>query len=278
MINVFQISNFASMQNYLNQEIQIIPILLIGITLLVLMSAAIILFFYFSRKKIVKTELEKAQQQIAHQKELLQTTLMTQEVERKRIAQDLHDDISSKLNIVSLNASLVREETISVKEANMLGDKILEITTTVLESSRRIAHYLLPPSLDKFGLVAALEELFDQVESSKKYRINVTFQYEDETLPKDHELHLFRMVQELINNTVKYAEAKTITLSLKSNQNTVHLHYQDDGKGFNFSEGKRTKGLGLSGIENRAAIIDATATLQSQPNMGMSLELVKQLN
>ncbi len=277
-MNVLQISNFAAMQSNSNQEIQIIPILLIGITLLVIMSTAIILFFYFSRKKIVKTELEQAQQQIAHQKELLQTTLMTQETERKRIAQDLHDDISSKLNIVSLNASLVREETITVKEANMLGGKIVEITTTVLESSRRIAHDLLPPSLDKFGLVAALEELCDQVESSRKFTVHATFQYKEQTLPNDHELHFFRIVQELINNTIKYADAKTITLSLKSTQNTVHLHYQDDGNGFELAEGKKAKGLGISGIENRAAIVDATTTFQSQPHKGMSLDLVKQLN
>lgn len=266
------------MQNNLADEIQIIPIILIGISLLVLMSAAIILFFYLSRKKIVKTELEKATLQIQHQKEMLQTSLLTQEAERKRIAQDLHDDISSKLNIVSLNASLVKEEHISVAEANALGKKIVDITTTVLESSRRIAHDLLPPSLEKFGLEAALEELCDQVEATRKFQVQASFNYEEETLPKDHELHLFRIVQELLNNTVKYADAKTVTLSLESTQNTVHLQYQDDGNGFELAEGKKAKGLGLGGIENRAAIISATMKLQSQPQNGMSLDLVKQLN
>ncbi|MAZ72102.1 MAG: two-component sensor histidine kinase [Flavobacteriaceae bacterium] len=265
------------MQNNLAEEIQIIPIILIGISLLILMSAAIVLFFYLSRKKIVKTELEKATLEIQHQREMLQTTLLTQEDERKRIAQDLHDDISSKLNIVSLHASLVREEGITPQEANTLGAKIAGITTTVLESSRRIAHALLPPSLEKFGLVAALEELCDQLESSKKYEITTVFQYEEEILPKDHELHVFRIVQELINNTVKYADAKTVNLSLQSTKNTLHLHYEDDGNGFDLSEGKKAKGLGLSGIKNRAAIIGATISLQSQPQKGMSLDVVKQL-
>lgn len=265
------------MQNNLSQETQIIPIILIGISLLILMSGAIILFFYLSRKKIVKTELEKAQQQIEHQKEMLQATLMTQEVERKRIAQDLHDAISSKLNIVSLNANLVREENISVKEANDLGGKIVELTNTVLESSRRIAHDLLPPSLEKFGLAAAMEELCDQIESSSQFTVHALFEYEEGTLPKDHELHLFRIVQELINNTIKYAAAKTVTLCLKSTQNAVHLHYKDDGKGFNLSEGKMAKGLGLGGIENRVSILGATVKMQSQPQMGMSVDVVKEL-
>lgn len=266
------------MQETIAEEVQIIPIILIGICLLILMSAAIILFFYLSRKKIVETELEKARIQITHQKEVLQTTLMTQEAERKRIAQDLHDAISSKLNIVSLNASLVTEESVTVKEANELGVKIVEITNTVLESSRRIAHDLLPPSLEKFGLAAALEELCDQIESSKKFIVHATFTYEEEALPQDQELHLFRIVQELINNTVKYAAAKTVSVSLKSTQNAVHLQYKDDGKGFDLAAGKMAKGLGLSGIENRAAMVGATITLQSQPEQGMSLELVKLSN
>lgn len=265
------------MQNKLAEEIQIIPIILIGISLLVLMSAAIILFFYLSRRKIVKTELEKAQLLIQHQQEMLQTTLMTQEAERMRIAQDLHDDISSKLNIVSLHASLVSEQNITVQDANDIGLKIAAIIGTVLESSRRIAHDLLPPSLDKFGLVAALEELCDQVESSSKFSLDVMFQYTPETLPKEQELHLFRIVQELVNNTVKYAGAKTVSLSLQSTHNGVHLHYQDDGRGFNLTEGKMVIGLGLSGIENRAAIIGAKVTMKSQPQNGMSLNLVKQL-
>jgi two-component system NarL family sensor kinase len=265
------------MQNNPVQEIQIIPIILIGILLLVLMSAAIILFFHLSRKKIVKTELEKAQQQIEHQKEMLQATLTIQEAERKRIAQDLHDAISSKLNIVSLNANLVREENISVKEANALGCKIVELTNTVLESSRRIAHDLLPPSLEKFGLAASMEELCDQIESSSKFVVHALFKYEEGILPIDHELHLFRIAQELINNTIKYAEAKTVTLSLKSTQNVVHLHYQDDGKGFDLLEGKMARGLGLGGIENRTSIIGATVKIKSHPQMGMSADLVKQL-
>jgi two-component system, NarL family, sensor kinase len=266
------------MQNSLAEEIQIIPIILIGICLLLLMSAAIILFFYLSRKKIVKTELEKAQLLIKHQQEMLQTTLMTQEAERLRIAQDLHDDISSKLNIVSLHASMVSEKDITVKESNEIGRKIDEITGTVLESSRRIAHDLLPPSLDKFGLVAALEELCEQLGSTCKFMLSSKFQYETGAISKEQELHIFRIVQELINNTVKYAEAKTVTLSLSSNQNTLHLQYQDDGKGFDMNSATLKRGLGLSGLENRATIVGAKISLKSEPNKGMSLDLVKKLN
>ena len=106
---------------------QITNIIIIALVLLLLMSAAIVIFFYLSRKRIVKTQLEKANLEIAHQKEMLQATIIVQEEERKRIAQDLHDAISSKLNIVSLNANMLSESGIPSEETNKIADSILQV-------------------------------------------------------------------------------------------------------------------------------------------------------
>ncbi|QIE58841.1 sensor histidine kinase [Rasiella rasia] len=266
------------MEEPLIQDNQIITVILIAIILLLLMSTAIIAFFYLSRKKITKTELEKARLKIDHQQEVLRTSLVTQEEERKRIAQDLHDAISSKLNIVSLNANFLTEETITTHEANTLGESIVNVTKTVLENSRRIAHDLLPPSLEKFGLVAAVDELCDQVKECGTIIIEPDLDESANVLTESNALHVFRIVQELFNNTIKYADAKLVVLSLKSIENAVHLHYQDNGKGFELETGRMAKGLGLSGIHNRAVILDAHVTLDSKPNEGMSLHLIVPTN
>jgi signal transduction histidine kinase len=89
------------------------------------MSIVLILFFYFSRKKIIQKELEKKDLEINHQKSLLRAVIITQEDERKRIAQDLHDDISSKLNIVSLNSHLLQTP-------NLSSDELMEITDIII--------------------------------------------------------------------------------------------------------------------------------------------------
>ena len=266
------------MEDALIQENQIVTVILIAIILLLLMSAAIIAFFYLSRKKIVKTELDNARMQIEHQQEVLRTTLVTQEEERKRIAQDLHDAISSKLNIVSLNANFLTEETITTQEANTLGESIVNVTKTVLENSRRIAHDLLPPSLEKFGLAAAIEELCDQIQESGTIEVKANLSDTANVLAANRALHIFRITQELFNNTIKYAQAKTVTLSLHSIENAVHLQYQDNGKGFDLAGGMLVKGLGLSGIENRAVILNAQITLESKPDEGMSLHLIVPTN
>ena len=88
------------------------------------MALAIVLFFYFSRRRIIKTELEKANLEINYQREVLQSTIITQEEERKRIAQDLHDAISSKLNVVSLNANMLSDTSISTEETVKIAENI----------------------------------------------------------------------------------------------------------------------------------------------------------
>ena len=236
------------------------------------------MFFLFSRRRIVKTELEKANLEIEHQKDVQQATIITQEEERKRIAQDMHDAISSKLNVVSLNANLLIHDEISSEETHKIANNILGVTSTVLENSRKIAHDLLPPTLQKFGLAAAMEELCDEVEETGKFKIKLNLNYTLDALLPELELHIFRIAQELMNNAIKYSEAKTLTLSLDSDEKMVVFKYKDDGKGFVLSEAKQAKGLGMSGIENRASILNAGLNIQTNPGDGLLVEISKVLD
>lgn len=169
------------MENLFSEENQIITIVIIGVLLLLLMAIALLLFFFFSRKKIVEKELEKKSIQIAHQKEMIHATILTQENERKRIAQDLHDDISSKLNVIHLNSNLLLDGELSPDDYTTVNKSIIDITGRTLQSARKIAHDLLPPILEKFGLQPAIEELIDDFNTSRKFLINYSLNY-----PKNH--------------------------------------------------------------------------------------------
>ncbi len=245
---------------------------LVTLAFLIFLGIAIVVFFIFSRKKIVKTELEKANLEIEYQKELLQSTLVTQEEERKRIAQDLHDAISSKLNVVSLNANMLAGVE-DPEEVQKIGENIRKITGTVLENSRRIAHDLLPPTLEKFGLQAALEELCEEVDHTQAFEIHSNIDYPDGKLTEKCELHLFRIVQELLNNSIKHSGAKNIEVALTTEGKGVSLHYKDDGKGFDLEKARKAKGLGMSGIENRAQLLDAKLEIFSEPNKGIDVTI-----
>ncbi|UUC47324.1 sensor histidine kinase [Flavobacterium cerinum] len=241
----------------------------------VLMIIAVLFFVYYSRKKIIQKELEKKDLEIDYQKKLLQATILTQEKERERIAQDLHDDISSKLNIISLNSHLLASADLSPVEVKEITDNIVTTTAVVLESSRTIAHNLLPPILDKFGLHAAIEELCQQC-SGGDIRIDYKNGYKQrifETIPNEQHLHIFRILQELINNSLRHGKATRITINFDIDKNETHCHYSDNGKGFDTKEIKKLAGLGMKNIESRVAMLHGTLKVESEINKGIQVTI-----
>lgn len=153
-----------------NEEIKIAQTIIAVALAFLSIALVMILFFYFSRKKIVQKEIEKRELEVNHQKELLHSVLVTQEPERKRIAQDLHDDISSKLNVVALHTHLLSTPDITDLERTEIMQQISDLTGEALENSRRIAHDLLPPVFERFGLHAGIEELVLEFKTRKTCR------------------------------------------------------------------------------------------------------------
>ncbi|WP_415373981.1 sensor histidine kinase [Patiriisocius sp. Uisw_017] len=254
-----------------NQE-SLIAVLAYGIVFISLLLLGLMLFFHYSRKKIVQEQVSKIEMKLYHQKNVLKATIATQEEERTRIAQDLHDDISSKLNIVSLTTNMLLDDTAFSKEHYKSLNHILEVTTTTLESSRKIAHDLLPPILDKFGLEVALEELLDDYIRTNKLQVL----YEINRLPlvlKSNELHVFRIVQELINNAIRHANASQVQINLNATDSGFLLKFEDNGVGFDTTDFEEKAGLGIQNIKSRAAILNATLTAESTLGVGSNFIL-----
>ena len=251
----------------LQEDAQIIVIILIAILVLLLMAGALIVFFFFSRKKIINAELEKANLEITYQKDLLHATIQTQEEERKRIAQDLHDAISAKLNVVSLSTNVLIGGGLTEKEEEETLSHILSITTKILESSRRLAHNLLPPILENFGLQAAIEELCEEFVQSKKITIDYQINYNESILPKDNELHLFRIIQELLNNSVRHGQAGHVELKIED-RDQLTINYADNGNGFDPVAVEKKKGIGLKNIESRVDILGGELSYHSEIGNG----------
>lgn len=232
----------------------------------------LVLFFYFSRKKIVKIAVEKKNQEIHYQKEILQSVIQTQEEERMRIAQDLHDDISSKLNIVSLNTHLLKTPNLSEAEFAEITDNIVSLTKKALENSRRIAHDLLPPVFEKFGLHAAVEELVLDFSTAKNVQINYENELDFSALDVNKQLHIFRILQELLNNSMRHGKATTISITFVGKNKQNICVYTDDGVGFNTNLGNQKRGIGMQNIESRINFLGGTINVQSEINKGVQIE------
>lgn len=238
----------------------------------ILMALVLVLFFYFSRKKIIKQEIEKNNLELLHQKELLIAVLITQEEERKRIAQDLHDDISSKLNIVSLNSHMLKATDLSDSEIDEITTTIINLTTKALDSSRRIAHDLLPPVLEKFGLNAGIAELAIEFNSSKSVMVNYENNIDFDTVATDKQLHIFRILQELMNNSLRHGKAKNINIIFNSMEGNMTCNYSDNGVGFDVDDKKNQNGLGMKNIEGRINFINGAMKITSKINNGIQVE------
>lgn len=246
-------------------------IVIAGIFLMFFMSILLLLFFYFSKKKIIKKELEKKTLELDYQKDLINATLEVQETERKRIAQDLHDDISSKLNIVSLNSHLLTTPDLNAEEISDITVTIINLVTKALDNSRRIAHDLLPPVLDKFGLHAGLEELCFEFNSSKSIAVNFENEVKFNDDDKNRHLHVFRIIQELMNNSLRHGKATAVSLTFKEENGKIVCNYSDNGKGFDVKSPEVRRGLGMKNIESRIIFLQGTMTINSVINKGTNV-------
>jgi len=250
---------------------ELVAIILYISLFFIVVAVALIIFFYYSRKKIIQKELEKKDLVLQYQKEQLHAIIITQEEERKRIAQDLHDDISSKLNIVSLNSHLLTAPNLTETETAEITENIINLTTKALENSRKIAHNLLPPVFEKFGLNAGIEELCEEFETSKSVKTHYKNEIDFDDKDIDRHLHVFRILQELMNNSMRHGKATEIWISFINRDGINICDYEDNGVGFDSANAENQKGLEMKNIDSRISFLEGTIKITSEINNGIAV-------
>jgi two-component system, NarL family, sensor kinase len=229
--------------------------IIVSMIFVLILSISLMWFFYHTQNKIIELQLKEQQIKIEFQNDLLTNTIKTQENERKRIAGELHDDVASKLNIMHLNLHLLKKKQPDDPDYPRIIDQLETSLQNSLERTRSISHELMPQVLKKFGFHAALKELCREVNSTGK----IHMQTENDDLWTENDdfkvLNMYRIIQELVNNSLKYAEANKILISFGLERGFLVMDYSDDGKGFNPDE--QTYGLGISNIKSRSELLKA---------------------
>jgi signal transduction histidine kinase len=248
--------------------------MIIGILIMLALALAFVLFFNFSQKKIIKEQMRNQKLAFEYQENLLHSTILIQEKERKRIARDLHDEIGSKLNVILLNSHRLKQFQKDNNEMTEIANEMNSVIHKTIDTTRRISHDLLPPTLEEFGLIEAIKELKGSFE--KTGSISIKFELiENKGKIKDHivELNLFRVLQELINNSIKHGKASEIIIKCFLNPSELNLIYLDNGNGFDLSNFENKKGLGMKNIESRLNMIHANYQYSSTSNNGFGVEI-----
>ncbi|MCC2548178.1 sensor histidine kinase [Hymenobacter sp. BT175] len=243
----------------------LLPILLTTPLLLLLVVSIIAFVLRYQRRLFVQQQqLRDAHEQA--QQQALEAALLAQEDERRRIAADLHDGVGTTLAIVKLHLRTLGPADYTQEAAALLDQAIGEV--------RRISRNLLPAALQKFGLSFALEALVRTVPEGGPTRVVLAQKGTPRRLHAQHELIIYRVVQELLGNGLRHAQASTITLDVHFEADQLTFRYADDGVGFDPEQyeglppvGSRS-GLGLTNLRSRVAVLRGVMRHESAPGAG----------
>jgi len=220
---------------------------------------AIIITFF------IITMLRHHRRYVKLQKDRMVNEISVLENERKRMAYDLHDGLgpmlsSIKLNINSIETNTDEDKAIIHKASNHIDDAI--------KNMRSISYNLLPVTLERKGLFEALREFIEYSSAKSKLPIQLFIKHQVE-IPKEKEIHVFRILQEIIHNSIKHAQAKNLYIGFGYEEERMVIFAKDDGIGFDVVKIKETSGgLGLKSIESRADILNCLTLIESSPGKG----------
>ncbi len=192
-----------------------------------------------------------------------------QELERARLARELHDETGQALTSILLGLKPL-ERTAESAEARTALESVRELVISTLQDVRRLAVELRPSALDDFGLVPAVERLTETFREQSGLRVDLETQLGEERLPSEAETTLYRVIQEALTNVVKHSAAKRVSILLQRKNSAVVAVVEDDGAGFDPSD-TRADAIGLSGMRERVSLAGGRLQVESSPGAGTTV-------
>lgn len=216
-----------------------------------------------------KLEQELLHQELEKQKFISQATIDTQEQERREIGKELHDNVNQVLTTtklyldLSLSSPDLKDELIKKSSKNIIY---------VINEIRQLSRSLMDPSIGDLGLVDSINDLVEGINITRKINVSLSAASDlEQHLDESQKLMIFRVIQEAMNNTIKYAQATAVQLNIKTKNGNLELLIADDGQGFDLSSVK--KGAGLKNIQNRVYLNGGSLVIDSAPGKGCKISI-----
>jgi excisionase family DNA binding protein len=221
-------------------------------------------------------ERKRAEQALLASREQLQTLsrrlVEVQEEERKSLSRELHDETGQVMTALKLGLGMLRRDAACTEEMAAAIDNLCTIAEEAAESLHRLALNLRPASLDRYGLVPALQGYIAAFGKQTSIRLELVLPAgPQERLPANMESALYRIVQEALTNVARHAQAIRASVMFQRREHTVVVLVEDDGMGFDVEEAFRKGRLGLLGMRERAAMLGGQLTIESEPGNGTTL-------
>ena len=255
------------METQSNDIILALTVTILFVVLFCLLMIMIVINFFRRKRKIL---LEKQEREAAFQQQLLQSQIEMQDQTLKNISQEIHDNVGQVLSLAKLNLSIL---SMQMKDNEKLTD-IKELVSKAISDLRDLSTGYYADRLAENGLFVTIRHEVKQLEKTGLYTIHFDSEIKEKVVDKHTTIFVYRMVQEILNNIVKHSAAKNIWLHMFDKDKKIHICIEDDGKGFDRNSLEFKSGIGLSSIQNRAAMINGKAEIYSEKGKGTKVELI----
>ena len=244
-------------------------LIFLGTIAMVSLTLGIVFFVILHQRKVIRFNKQLKKLEDDKQQILLNASIKYQEEERNRIAADLHDDVGPLLATARLylNENMVNQEPAAQLQSIFSAKQIID---DAIQLIRNISHSMMPPTLKNFGLESAMSDLFQKINGSGTINASVRFHDYRTRLKLEHELLIFRILQELVNNIIKHSNAGFIHLTQNANATHSYLRLHHDGHGIVQTEFDRlnhvSHGLGLKNIASRIKVLNGRIFFEIDPS------------
>jgi two-component system NarL family sensor kinase len=254
------------------QKRRILNYVLIG-SAAILLIISLLSYRNYKQKQILQqqriNELEKEKQLTA-----TEAVLKGEEQERTRLAKDLHDGLGGMLSGIKYSFQTMKGNLVMTPDNQQAFERSMDMLDSSIKEMRRVAHNMMPEALVKFGLDTALKDFCNDINQSGAIR--VTYQsigLENAVIEHTNAITIYRIVQELINNTMKHAAAKSAIVQVSKTNALISITVEDDGKGFDPVILQGAKGIGWTNIQSRVEYLRGKLDVQSEPGKGTSVHI-----
>ena len=221
----------------------------------------------FHKQRINELETEK-------QLEATEAVLKGEEQERTRLAKDLHDGLGGMLSGIKYSFTTMKENLMMTPENHQAFERSMDMLDSSIKEMRRVAHNMMPEALVRFGLDTALKDFCNDINQSGALKVNYqSFGMDGIVLGETTSITLYRIIQELLNNRMKHANARSAIVQLTLSNGHLSVTVEDDGKGFDTNILKIKKGIGWVNIQNRVEFLKGKMDITSKACEGTSVQI-----
>ncbi|MEZ0539730.1 sensor histidine kinase [Fibrella arboris] len=251
-------------------------VVIVSTIVFLVLAVFIVSFLLLFQRRQLQNLKEKIEMKIAYEQEILQVQIEVQNQTLQQVGNDLHDNIGQLLSLTKLHLNSLEEENDPEWVANRMLD-VRAIVDLAIREVRSLTKSLDKEFIEQFGLIDSLQHELDRLEQTGRFTTEFSLTGNQQSLGFQREIILFRVVQEILNNAIKHAQANRIAVAATFSTSLFTLQISDDGQGFDIAELQNrelgTSGAGLRTMQRRAELIGGTCQIMSIPTQGTQVML-----